>query len=137
MRLPPANTEQEGPNLTPVIDIVFLLLIFFLVATQFSQQEKLVSIRLAEVLQAQPLAMGPKEVIINITKEGQLVVYDETLSELQLINTLATIASKNPGQTRVQIRADQEVKFRFPLTVIGICKKHDIDYSVTVLEQQD
>lgn len=136
MRLPPANDDLDGPNLTPVIDIVFLLLIFFLVATQFSQQEKLVSIRLAEVLQAQPLAMGPKEVVVNITKEGKLVIYDETLSESQLISTLAAIASKNPGQTRVQIRADQEVKFRYPLTVIGICKQHDIDYSVTVLEKQ-
>ena len=37
MRLPPETTDTDGPNLTPVIDVVFLLLIFFLVATQFNQ----------------------------------------------------------------------------------------------------
>ena len=71
MRLPPAEHESEGPNLTPVIDVVFLLLIFFLVATKFDQQERLVSINLAEIFKPEPMAVGTKEVIVNITKEGR------------------------------------------------------------------
>ena len=38
MRLPEDTNEAEGPNLTPVIDVVFLLLIFFLVATTYDQE---------------------------------------------------------------------------------------------------
>ena len=40
MRLPDESHQSDGPNLTPVIDVVFLLLIFFLVATRFDQEEK-------------------------------------------------------------------------------------------------
>ena len=64
----------------------FLLLIFFLVATRFDEQEKLVSIRLAEILQAQPLASGPAEVIVNVTRDGEFIVYDRTLDEAGLLS---------------------------------------------------
>jgi CheY-like chemotaxis protein len=49
MKLPLNNTESEGPNLTPVIDVVFLLLIFFLVATRFDQEERELDVELPEV----------------------------------------------------------------------------------------
>ena len=38
MKLPDDSQEADGPNLTPVIDVVFLLLIFFLVATEYAAE---------------------------------------------------------------------------------------------------
>ncbi len=138
MRMPmEADSEVKGPNLTPVIDVVFLLLVFFLVAMKFSEEEKLVSIRLAEVLEARPLAAGPRELIVNITDKGEFVIGTETLQESELIDFLHQAAVKNPGGQTVQIRADQDVKFKFPLTVIGICKQEEIEYSCTVLEKKN
>ena len=58
MRLPEENTGNAGPDLTPVIDVVFLLLIFFLVATEYHQEERELEVVLPEVTQAQPLAMS-------------------------------------------------------------------------------
>jgi len=135
MRLPAPEPDAEGFNLTPVIDVVFLLLIFFLVATRFTQEERLVSINLAKILQARPLAMGPKEVIVNITKEGKYVVVEQELSELGLRELLHAMALKNPGTQTVQIRADEDVKWKYPITVIGICKMEEVTYSCTVLEE--
>ena len=40
MRLSEESVEEAGPDLTPVIDVVFLLLIFFLVATEYHQEER-------------------------------------------------------------------------------------------------
>jgi biopolymer transport protein ExbD len=74
-------------------------------------------------------------VVVNITKEGKYIVVDQTLSEQQLIELLKQMALNNPGTQTVQIRADRDVRFRFPLTVIGICKRHDIPYSCTVLQE--
>jgi biopolymer transport protein ExbD len=136
MRLPAPEESSEGMHLTPLIDVVFLLLIFFLVATRFDQQEKLVSIRLAEILQAQPLASGPTEVIVNVTRYGEYIVNDHTLNEPGLLALLHRLAVKNPGMQTVQIRADREVQFRYPLTVIGACKKENITYYCTVLQQR-
>ncbi len=135
MRLPASEAEPEGPNLTPVIDIVFNLLIFFLIATQFSQQEKDVSINLAEILRAQPLTMGVKELVVNIGRDGKYKLVGEELSESQLHEVLQQAKTQNPHQ-RVQIRADQEVQLKFPLTVVGFCKLEELDYSFSVLEQR-
>ena len=135
MRLPNFDQESDGSGLTPLIDVVFLLLIFFLVATRFDQQEKLVSIKLAEILKARPVSMGPQDIIVNVTRDGKYVIVDETFNELQLIDFLHNVAINNPGTQKVQIRADQEVKFLYPLTVIGICKLEKLEYNCTVLEK--
>lgn len=137
MRLPEMQeTETEGPNLAPIIDIVFLLLIFFLVATRFDQEEKLVSLRLAEVLKAEPISAGVKPVVVNITKEGEFVVMDETMDESNLIDFLRELKINNPTTRKVEIRCDQEVQVRYPLTVVGICKEQELDYSFSVLQQR-
>lgn len=135
MRMPAAEREDEL-NLTSMIDVVFLLLIFFLVATRFDEEEKLVSINLAEILQAQPLTAGAKELVVNITKEGTFNVAGKDYSEEQIGTILHEAAIRNPGNQRVQIRADQEVQFKFPLTVIGLCKREDMSYSCTVLQKR-
>ncbi|MFT5524828.1 MAG: biopolymer transport protein ExbD [Pirellulaceae bacterium] len=135
MRIHFSEESEEGPDLTPIIDVVFLLLIFFLVATTFEQEEKVASLNLAEILKARPVAAGTRDVIVNITKDGEYVISGETLQEPALVELIHQVGVKNPG-TQIQIRADQDVRFKFPLTVIGICKIEDMDYSCTVLESE-
>ena len=117
--------------------MVFLLLIFFLVATRFDREEREISTRLAEVLQAQPMAMGrPDEVVVNIDAEGTFTVIGQTLSEEQLNDLLHTMAIKNPGTQTVNIRADRDVKFLYPATVMGLCEREKIEHYCTVLQKQ-
>jgi biopolymer transport protein ExbD len=75
-------------------------------------------------------------VIVNVTRDGEFVVYDRTLDEAGLITLLHRMAVENPGMQTVQIRADRDVRFKYPLTVIGICKEEDITYYCTVLQQR-
>ena len=135
MRLQQNNNDTGGPNLTPVIDVVFLLLIFFLVATRLKQEELTAHINLAEIMQAQPLAAGVPELIVNIDKDGKFIISGKEFDEASLAARIHAEYVENP-QRRVQIRADQDVKFRYPLTVIGMCKEDDIEYSCTVLEKE-
>ena len=74
MRLPPSEVESDGPNMTPVIDMVFLLLIFFLCATKFDQEEREVSTNLPEVAESRPMSMPPDELVINVTRAGEYIV---------------------------------------------------------------
>ncbi len=48
-------------SLTPLIDVVFLLLIFFLVATRFEQEEREIDLALAQASNAQPLITKPNK----------------------------------------------------------------------------
>jgi len=136
MRLPIAESEGEGMNLTPLVDVVFLLLIFFLVATRFDQEEREIATRLAEVSKAQPLSMPPNEVVININEQGQYVVVGKTLDEDTLAGFLHDLAIKNPGTQTVQIRADRMVPFRFPAKVMGLCERERIEHYCTVLQER-
>jgi biopolymer transport protein ExbD len=133
MRLPPPE-EAEGLNMTPIIDVVFLLLIFFLVATRFGEEEKEIATRLAEVAKAQPLALPPNEVIVNVTQTGQYVVVGKTLGEEALAGFLHDLAMKNPGTQTVQIRADDRVPFRFPARIMGLCERERIQHYCTVVQ---
>ena len=81
MRLPPEANDYEGPNLTPVIDVVFLLLIFFLVATRYqedTEERRLNQIKLPTAALAQPASMTPK-LVINITSDGRFVIEDHRI----------------------------------------------------------
>ncbi len=131
MRLPPEQPEAEGPNLTPVIDVVFLLLIFFLVATRFDSEEREIATQLAEVVEARPISSAPQEVIVNVTAEGDYLITGEKYSEGQLAAFLHTLALKNPGMQKVQIRPDRRVPFEFPARVMGLCEREKLSHYVT------
>lgn len=137
MRLPATDEGEEGPNMTPVIDMVFLLLIFFLVATRFEEDEREIGTRLAQVTQAQPLSKPPNEVVVNITQAGDFIVVGEKLSQQQLQGFLRTLALKNPGTQTVQIRADDRVAFRFPAHVMGLCEREKIEHYCSVVVPEE
>ncbi len=137
MRLPDADAGPDGPNLTPVIDMVFLLLIFFLCATRFDQEERELSTVLPEVVQAQPLSMPPQEIVVNITREGTYVVMQQRLTEAQLAALLREAALKNPGTQSVLIRGDGEAAWKYGVRVMGLCNQANIrDYRVAAIQER-
>ena len=61
MRIRDTSGEEEASlNMTPLIDMVFLLLIFFLVATTFAQEERKLDIQLPATATIQPLSAPPQ-----------------------------------------------------------------------------
>lgn len=137
MRLPASEAEIDSPNMTPVIDMVFLLLIFFLCATRFDQEERELTAVLPEVVQAEPLSMPPQELVVNITREGRYMVMRETISEDQLAALLRRAGEKNPGTQAVLIRGDAESAWKLGVRVMGLCNRANImDYRVAVIQER-
>ena len=135
MRLPVNELEFEGINMIPLIDVFLVLLIFFLVATRLGQDEREISIRLAQVSRAQPLATPPREVVVNVTDNGEYVVIGQTLDEPALAGFLHDLSIKNPGMQSVQIRVDDRVPFRYPARVMGLCEMEKLGHYCTVMEE--
>ena len=133
MKLPQDAQELEGPNLTPVIDVVFLLLIFFLVATRYDQEERELDITLPEVTQAQPLSMTP-ELVINVTKDGRFRIVRREYSEPQLQALINESKRNNPHQS-VLIRGDGESALKHAVRVMGMCNRADMDYRIAALQE--
>lgn len=133
MKLPADSAESEGPNLTPVIDVVFLLLIFFLVATEYHDAERELDVTLPEVAQAQPLAMTP-ELIVNITNEGRYKVAAKEYAEPELAALIAQAKKNNPQQSTL-IRGDGDSALRYAVRVMGFCNKVKMRYRIAALQE--
>src|SRR3954451_522857 len=121
MRLPPPEQDLGVPNMMPLIDVVFLLLIFFLMASRFEQEEREMKVTLPEVAEAQPLAMT-QELVVNITPEGAYVVAQRQYSEEQLAALLVQARRSNPQQS-VLIRGDAGAAWKHGVRVMGLCNK--------------
>jgi biopolymer transport protein ExbD len=133
MRLPPTDDDSSGPNLTPVIDVVFLLLIFFLVATTFAEEERDMSVHLAEVGEAGPLLTPAGEMIVNINQDGEYKVGTRAYSDAELA---ALLDSQKLNIKRVQLRIDERTPFRFPAAAISLCRQNDLPHTCSVRVKQ-
>lgn len=119
-------------SLTPLIDVVFLLLIFFLVATKFAEEERELDVLLPEASEAQPLTSKPREMFINIDDKGRYFVTGKILTLDQLYPILKAAWVNNPGRASVVIRADKRCRWEFVVAAMNACNKANIrDYRVT------
>ena len=99
------GTALASLSLTPLIDVVFLLLIFFLVATKFAEEERELPVPLPEASEAMPSTSKPHELFINIDAEGSYFVTGKTLNVDELYQVLRVAWVNNPAQVSVVIRA--------------------------------
>lgn len=119
-------------SLTPLIDIVFLLLIFFLVATRFAEEERELDVLLPEASEAKPLIVQPREMFINIDQQGRYYVTGKILDIDELAQVLKTADVNNPGRQSIIIRADRRCQWEFVVAAMNACNKaHIFDYRVT------
>ncbi len=122
-------------SLTPLIDVVFLLLIFFLVTSEFEEEERRLDIVLPSATSAVPMISKPREIIVDIDSGGSLYLSGQPteLSELQRLLRIAV--ASNPTSQTVVIRADRTTSFQPVVSVMDICNKTGVsDYSVTTQE---
>lgn len=99
---------QADVNLTPLIDVVFLLLIFFMVSTTFTKETHL-SLNLPEATGEEPTDM-PDSIEILIDANGQYMINDRSLVSTQIDTIKAALQEVSGGNTRLPliITADAE-----------------------------
>lgn len=117
-------------SITPLIDVVFLLLIFFLVATQFEENDRELAVELPDAEQSLPLTEEPKILYINIDQEGRYFVSGRvrTLDEVEAL--VREAVANNPLTQSVMIRADRRVQLDSFVAAVDLCKKHGVTYAL-------
>ncbi|MEL6497810.1 MAG: biopolymer transporter ExbD [Planctomycetota bacterium] len=123
-----AEQPEESPSveLTPVIDMVFLLLIFFLVATTFQQDEREIAVALPEAEAAGPISASLREIIVSVTSTGDIMAAGSPVDLEGLRSLLTDAVSTNPTQ-KVSVRGDKSVPYGTVARVLDICKAAGID----------
>ncbi len=118
------STSEELPsvNLTPMIDVVFLLIIFFMVGTQFTQPEREIALKLPGVGGLKAMVPVPDRREIAVTADGRIVFEGQSLSTDQLVSELRALRVRYPD-LRVSVRADGEVKYQAVAAVMWAANK--------------
>ena len=111
--------------LTSMLDVIFLLLCFFVTVSVFSQWESEISIKLPSATTAEAPERLPGEIIVNLSKDGLVTVNGKALKLPDLQARLTRIAKYYPGQP-VIIRADRETKYESLVKVIDTCRAADV-----------
>ena len=120
-----AKSEPVGFQLTPMIDVVFLLLCFFVTSQVFSQWEAEIDITLPTARTSQTPERLPGEIIVNILADGRTMVNGRELDEGGLAGMLKRLASLFPGQPLL-IRADKTTDYEHVIRVLDLCRESDI-----------
>ena len=113
--------EQPSPNLTPMIDIVFLLIIFFMVGTKFTELERKIGLKVPNVSNSGALTAAPEKKVINVHRDGMITYRGEIVSVQDLIEMLAD-ARKEYEDLGVLVRGDAEGPFQNVATVLNACR---------------
>lgn len=126
------QTSASTLSLTPLIDVVFLLLIFFLVTSEFENEEKRLDIILPSATSAVPMTGKPREIVVDVSQDGVVFLSGQPTELEELKRLLKVAAINNPTNQSVVIRADRATTFQPIVNVMDICNQTGIsDYSVT------
>ncbi len=111
--------DEPGISLVSMTDIVFLLLIFFMVSTQFITFQRRLNISLPKS-KAGSIAKKKKEYIIEITKQKEIFLNGKRV-DLKSLSAIIESESNIPKRSAL-IRADKSLPYGFVIKVLGILK---------------
>lgn len=128
-------------DMTPMIDCVFQLLLFFLVASNFQEQARIsgegeLGANLPSVAAAMPMVMRPREMIVNVDTKGDIYLDGERFTEEQLAQRFSRAQTDNPGNQSVVIRGNEGADWKFVARIMSLCNEAQIqDYRVAVIAE--
>lgn len=115
------NHSEVGLDFVPMVDVLFNLLIFFLIATSMQQAEREMHIALPQAAASGPLSTALREIIINVDAEGRAIVAAKPISDEDLAAMIREAAARNPDQ-KVSVRGDRTTAYANIARVLDICK---------------
>lgn len=113
--------EILTPDITPLIDVVFILLIFFIVSSVFKKDELALVLNLP-TSSAQEIELKEKEIVIELNHE-KLAIYGKESNLESLENEIKKIENK---ERNIIFRIDKEVKYEKIIEVLGILQKYEL-----------
>lgn len=119
------NTELSL-EVTPLIDIVFLLLIFFVLNSQFDKLTTM-ELSLPKVNSNQLNELANENLIIEINSAEEVILNGKRLSEFSYTSLNDFIINNYPENKKAVISADSDTKYQYLVTVMDVLNKNNFD----------
>jgi biopolymer transport protein ExbD len=122
-----AGGEEEGFQLAPLIDIVFLLLVFFIVTSALQQIERQTDITVPTSERGKVRRASRHPYTINVSKDGEIFIGSREFTIERLRFWLTDLRKAYRDETpAIIIRADRETAFQHFVRVLDACAAADI-----------
>lgn len=114
-------------NMTPMIDVVFLLIIFFLVSSHLARQEVQMPLPLPTASSGErPIETAVRRVTINVLGDGRLMFAGKPVEVEQLPERLAVARSESGDDLEIRIRSDRSVAYQHVEPILLACARTGI-----------
>jgi biopolymer transport protein ExbD len=120
------RTEDATINLTPMIDVVFLLVIFFMVGSKFSEAESRIKVNVPTVGQMRSITRAPDERVVAVGVDGTITLGDTPMTLAQLTETLRQEHANYPG-LKVAVRGEAEGSLQQTVEVLHAVTRSGVD----------
>jgi len=119
------GSERTGIQLAPMIDVVFLLLIFFIVLWNYARFETEIDISVPAASAGENPERTIGEIVVNVKKEGGITIEGIERTELETLEMFKSIVAAYPDQALI-LRGDKEASFDHIVKVLNLCKEANI-----------
>ena len=125
MPLKTDTVEEPAINLTPMIDVVFLLIIFFMVGAQFTEIERQLDVQLPTATGVEPLTARPDPITVTVTEIGEISIGDKVYQLAELEEFLLKARENYPDQA-VLVRGAAQGPYQNVIDVLAVCRRVEI-----------
>ena len=119
------GSERTGIQLAPMIDVVFLLLIFFIVLWNYARFETEIDISVPAASAGENPERTIGEIVVNVKKEGGIIIEGVERTEVETLEMFKSIVAAYPDQALI-LRGDKDASFDHIVKVLNLCKEANI-----------
>ena len=113
--------RRAAVPLAPMLDILFLLIIFFVTTSSFHAEEQRMEVDLPKALTARPAEAVPTQVVINVKADGQILVGPQVYQPDALLGMLRELLADYPNE-QVIIRGDRDTRHHRIMKVMDVAQ---------------
>ncbi len=117
--------QHPGIQLAPLVDVLILLLIFFLLTWNAARNENSLDVKVPQASAAKEKSAPIGDVVVNVKADGDVVVNRRTMSPPELTELLRNLVQLNREQA-VIIRGDETGAYKNIVSVLNICSEAGI-----------
>jgi biopolymer transport protein TolR len=121
--IPAAGEPNSSINITPLVDVVLVLLIIFMVVTPLLEKDIAVRVPKTEVTEDRA-EVPPDQLVVRIEQNGDLTINNEKVPQAELVDRLTAILKKKPANDKlVFIAADDSANYGALVSVLDRAKQ--------------